>query len=373
MIRVMILGCAIVLLSSEGAVANPSDKAREAAEALAEAATRLTEASSAENRIGALTVTVQAYEAGLAALREGMRDAALEERAIREDFDREAGRLSSLLGTLTAIEAQPEDLTLVHPDGILARARAGMLLSDVAPAIAAEVRALKAPLDELAELSVLRASARATLEEGLEGILKARADLGQAISDRTRPEVSPTDSATLQAIVNSADSLEGFAATLATVSEAPDESAGFGSEIGALPMPVAGKIITGYRQPDPSGRTRPGIQIAAPPFAVVTAPHLASVRYAGPLLDLGLVVVLEPAAGYLLVLSGLGELFVAPGEVLDQNAPVGLMGGNTPQSEQKLINSGEESGQGWTETLYIELHKGDATLDPVDWFVPAED
>jgi septal ring factor EnvC (AmiA/AmiB activator) len=47
----------------------------------------------------------------------------------------------------------------------------------------------------------------------------------------------------------------------------------------------------------------------------VTTPWPASVRYAGPLLDYGNVIILEPEADYLLIVAGLATLFVQAGEL----------------------------------------------------------
>lgn len=373
MIRRALSVAVFLLAHADGAMADPAEKARLAADALAEAASGLTETEAPEDRIAALTRTVQAYEAGLAALRESLRETTLAERDIRESFEEDAEGLSDLIGALTALQSAPEETALLHPGGPLETGRAAMILADMIPALEAKVSTLRAPLVELAEIAALRHSAQSTLEDGLDGVRTARARLGEAVSERIRPPVSATDTATLQAIVNGADTLEGFAATLAAIPGAPSDRPGFSERIGTLRMPVAGRTVAEYNQQDPHGQTRPGIIVATAPHALVTAPHPSTVRYAGPLLDLGLVGILEPEAGYLLIFAGLGELYATRGEVLEQNAPVGLMGGNTPLPDQKLIISGKGGGQALTETLYIELHKGDKTLDPTDWFTRAED
>jgi septal ring factor EnvC (AmiA/AmiB activator) len=51
------------------------------------------------------------------------------------------------------------------------------------------------------------------------------------------------------------------------------------------------------------------------------------VRYAGPLLDYGNVIILEPEADYLLIMAGFATLFVQAGELLQGDAPLGLMPG----------------------------------------------
>ncbi len=371
MIRAGLVG--LLLSLGNVAQADPAETARQAAEALSLAAAQLAQTDNATDRIATLTETVQAYEAGLAALRESLRTMVLSERAIRQDFAEDAQTLSVLMAALAATERTPKDLALLHPEGPVETARAGMILADVASALEAKVRELRGPLVALAELSALQSSAEATLQDGLQGIQDARARLGEAVAQRTRPETSPTDTATLQAIVNSADTLEGFAATLSGLSDGSGGETAFSDSTGTLALPVTGRVVSGFNQTDANGIKRPGLTMATPPRAVVTAPFPSTVRYAGPLLDLGLVVILEPEAGYLLILAGLGEIISTRGEVLDHNAPIGLMGEKSPQSDWNLKNSGEDSGQDLAETLYIELRKSGETLDPTDWFVPAED
>ncbi len=172
----------------------------------------------------------------------------------------------------------------------------------------------------------------------------------------------------MQALVNGADTLQGFAATLATLSDGATAE-GFPAQQRKLALPVPGTPLWGFEEPDEAGVRRPGLTLAAEPLALVTAPVAATVRYSGPLLDYGTVVILEPEAGWLMVLSGLGESFVKQGEVLDPGAPIGTMGGEAPGADDILIETGDGgSGQSLSETLYIELRQGETPVDPAQWF-----
>ena len=77
--------------------------------------------------------------------------------------------------------------------------------------------------------------------------------------------------------------------------------------------------------------------VAAPPFALVSAPADAIVRYAGPFLEYGYVVVLEPDSATMLVLAGLSRLQVrdrrrrcARGDLL------GLLGGRAGRTLKNM-------------------------------------
>lgn len=123
---------------------------------------------------------------------------------------------------------------------------------------------------------------------------------------------------------------------------------------------------------DAAGLTRPGILLATRPHALVTTPAAATVRYRGPLLDYGNVMILEPQAGLLLVLAGLDQVFGAPGEVLPAGSPVGLMGGQEPQAGTIVVQSGEGAGNTRSETLYIEVRENNQPVDPALWFAMQE-
>jgi septal ring factor EnvC (AmiA/AmiB activator) len=92
------------------------------------------------------------------------------------------------------------------------------------------------------------------------------------------------------------------------------------------------------------------------------------VRYAGPLLDYGNVIILEPQGDHLLILAGLGELFVRAGDLLASGDPVGLMGGEAPNREELIVSDPLASGGELSETLYMELREAGEPVDPTAWF-----
>jgi septal ring factor EnvC (AmiA/AmiB activator) len=352
--------------------AGPADVAAQAAADLAEAAVALDEATRARDRVAALTDTVRAYESGLSALREGLRQGALRERAIRADFDAEAERLSRLFGVLLSMQTSPEALLLLHPAGATETVRAGMLIADLTPALRGEVEDLRARLEELRQLQALQTDAAETLETGLRGMQAARTALSQAMADRTDlPRRVAEDPRAMQALINGAETLDAFASGLAEMAIAP-EGEGLGSfsdARGLLPLPVEGLVIRGFDEADAAGIRRPGLLVATRPRALVASPWPATIRYAGPLLDYGNVIILEPQNGYLLVLAGLDEVYVGAGEVVDAAAPVGMMGGEQPDAEAILAETAGGGGQRRSETLYIELRIDQEPQDPATWFL----
>lgn len=354
---------------------DPSSDARAAAQALDEAAEALAEAEGARNRVKALTGVIRAYERGLEAMRGGMRRAALREEVLAAELRTREDEIAQLLGVLQVMGHAPVPVLMLHPSGPVGTARAGMILSEVAPALDEKALDLRARVQDIAVLRALQQSAANTLEEGLRGVQEARVRLSQAIAARgDLPRRFTEDPIQTALLVASAETLEGFASGLSDI--AVDEAAGslpdIGPRKGSLPLPVEGVILHRAGEADAAGITRPGIVVATRPRALVTTPVPATLRYRGPLLDYGNVIILEPQAGLLMVFAGLDSVYGRVGEVLPGGSPVGLMGGAGDGSDllaavvPKAI--GGDGGAGREETLYIEVRQDNSPVDPLTWF-----
>ncbi|MFN5995934.1 MAG: murein hydrolase activator EnvC family protein [Paracoccaceae bacterium] len=343
-----------------------AEQAAKAAADLQEAVAALEAATETRDRVSALTLTIRAYETGLAALRSALRDAALREATLTSAFDAKRDGIGRLLGVLATMEANPGPLLLLHPEGAVGTARSGMILADVTPALQTQALALKAELQELADLRALQLSAGAVLEKGLATAQDARTALSKAISDRTDlPMRFTEDPEVLKGLLDSADTLDAFAAGLSPDAEI---STSFAGEKGRLSLPVLGTVLRLPDEADAAGVRRPGVSLATQPRALVTAPWPATIRFRGPLLDYGNVMILEPGDGYLLVLGGMETLYGEVGEVVAADAPLGLMGGPATASAEFVTLAPDGSGGRDTETLYMELRQGAAPVDPMAWF-----
>lgn len=356
-----------------------ADSARSAAAALAAAVDSLEAASGSSDRVAALTLTIRAYEDGLAATREGLRQITFREQEIRTSFEEKRSRVSRLLGVMTGMSRDPAPVRVLHPGGPLGSARAAMILGDVAPALEEETHELKAELAELGELRALQGQVSEMLERGLTSAQTARTDLAQAISDRRDlPQRFTEDPSVLRALIESHDTLDSFAGAIAGGVQVTPGEGPFGGVKGELTLPVDGKVLRSYREPDAAGVRRPGMIVSAAPHALVIAPASATIRYLGPLAGYGNVVILEPAAGYMLVLAGLGDVYGRIGQVIPAGTPVGLMAGTEVTvaqlvaPAQNVVNDASEDAQGAgaaaTETLYIEIREGGSPVDPAEWF-----
>ncbi len=349
----------------------PVERAQQATEALNAAADLMAQAESGSDRVAALTEAIRAYEQGLAAMREGLRAAAIRERYLTLDFESRREQLSQLLGVLQTLERATTPLLLIHPTGPVGTARSGMMMSEVTPALNRQAEELRAQLQELAALQAFQESAARDLEWGLSGAQQARVNLSQAINDRTDlPRRFADDPVRVQIMADNSQTLQGFADKLqeAEATEPPETALPFADAAGKLPLPTEGTVLRGFNEEDAAGLKRPGIVLSTRPLSLITAPWPATVRYAGPFLDYGNVIILEPDAAYLMVLAGLDQVYVELGQILDQDEPVGLLGGSQPATEEFLIEASQGGGTIEQETLYIEIRKDGTPVDPAKWF-----
>lgn len=371
-----ILACLLlVALTARAETAPPADAAAKAAADLRTAIEALKTAETGKDRIAALTATIRSYEAGLAALRDSLRAAAVREAAITAQFDAQREEIAQLLGVMTSMQRSPAPLLLLHPSGPLGTARSEMILSAVTPALQTKAEVLKARLTEIRNIRALQQETVDMLQKGLTAVQEARTALAQAMQDRTTlPKRYQDDPEDLRNLADSADTLDAFATGLAKMeSDIGPPVEDFAGARGQLPLPVLGKLLRRAGEADAAGITRPGLLVATRPAALVTTPWPATIRYRGPLLDYGNVMILEPASGYLLVLAGMDTVFGETGDVLSAGSPVGLMGGK--DAVDTALGGGGQQGSGADrqETLYIELRQNGATIDPGPWFAETKD
>lgn len=359
---------AAILLAGGLAEAQDSvvDKARSAAADLGQAAEALAAADAATDRIAALTQTIRAYEAGLAAMREDLRQATLRERDLAARLAAEDGELGSFLVLLQQVSASGEASAALHPGGAVDTVRAGLLASALVPALKERSAALESDLADLSALRAVREAGAAVLSDGLEQVREARLMLSEAISERTSlPPSLATDEAAMEALINSSETLAALADSLAS-------GEGGGAQ-GAWEFPVIGKVIRSFDEADAGGIRRPGWVIATASEALVTAPAPSTIRFSGDVPGSGPVIILETSPGQLVIFSGHGKSFVQRNQIVDVGEPIALMGGGRTLEQEKLNETSLLGGQSGDETLYIEIRQGQAPVDPAAFLRPKQE
>ncbi|WP_438992354.1 murein hydrolase activator EnvC family protein [Lentibacter sp.] len=351
---------------------SPAEAATAALEDLSAARDLLEAAKGGRERVAALSETVRAYEAGLTAVRAGLRRATIRERELSLRLGGQEEEIAALLTVLQARGRVGSPSLLLHPDGALGTARAGMIVSQMTPALNAQADALRETLVEVSTLRQLQAGAERSLQEGLTGVQDARSALSQAIADRTDlPRKFSEDAVKTALLIATTETLEAFAGGLGAISGGPLDTAASADvfeQKGALALPVAGRVLRRAGEADAAGITRPGLLLATRPRALVSAPVAATIRYQGPLLDFGNVMILEPKSGLLMVFAGLDVVYGRTGEVIAGGAPLGLMGGKEAAIGEILTQVGDGTGSDLSQSLYLEVREDNEPVNPESWF-----
>ncbi|SFD86799.1 Septal ring factor EnvC, activator of murein hydrolases AmiA and AmiB [Sulfitobacter brevis] len=345
--------------------------ARAAAAELEAASQQLDAAEGARDRVKALTQTIQAFEKGLGAMRAGLRQAAINEAQLTKKLQSREAEVGQLFGALQSIGGNPSPVSLLHPDGPLGTARAGMLLAELTPALNAQADGLRRDLEQIQTLRTLQNDAASRLQEGLSEIQNARTALNQAMAERTDLPTRFTEDPVRTAIlIASTETLEGFASGLAEMASDAIEPApiNLDGQVGSLPLPAQGLVLRRAGEADAAGVARAGMVLATRARAIVTSPTAATIRYTGPLLDLGNVVILEPQADTLFVFAGLDVVYGTAGQVIAGGTPIGLMGAGPDANNATSSPNREGTGTDRSETLYIEVRQDNTPQDPMDWF-----
>ena len=353
-----------------------ADQARAAAAQLQETRSTLERTTSTKNRVKALTQTIASFENGLAVMRDSLRLIASQKRSVQERLDQQEVAYSQLLGVLLSMDKSPVQAQIIHPDGPLTTARSSMLVADILPALQAKVSVLRADMDELSYLSDLQVQVVEDLQTGLNNLQTARTELSRAITDRTDiPTRFIEDPAQTAILLAASDTLDIFAdgIEMIALNEVTTSLPSISDRIGTLLLPVAGRVVRYYGEADAAGIKRSGIIVATSPQAIVTSPTAATIRYVGPLLDYGLVSMIEPQNGTLFVFAGLGQVFGTIGQVIPAGSPIGVMGGNSQTIDSILEQSEKGTGVVRSETLYIEVRQDKEPQDPLIWFRTIEE
>jgi septal ring factor EnvC (AmiA/AmiB activator) len=128
-----------------------------------------------------------------------------------------------------------------------------------------------------------------------------------------------------------------------------------------LPKPAHGRQTLGFGEKTQYGAQSKGILIETRPNALVTAPADGWVVYAGEFRSYGQLLIINAGGGYHVLLAGMSNIDVRPGEFVLATAPVGNMPG---------LNSKTQDGKppSTATVLYVEFRKDGRPIDPDPWW-----
>lgn len=320
-------------------------------------------ATALETRVAELDDQVAEVEAGLAA---------------RQDS------IASTLAALQRVSRQPPELVFLRPDDSLNTVRSARLLASVMPGLRAEADALRADLALLRQLKVELDAEREALTASLAQLEKERRDLDKLLETRRAERErlqreTREERAKLERYAKQAQSLEALISQLEADLErrrraaadaqarlekrpptgrtdTPSDTA-FKEAEGTLPLPVRGRFVRQFGQPDELGNPARGLTIEARPGAQVVASFDGEVVFAGPFRDYGRILIIAHGGGYHSLLAGMSRISAVVGQKVLAGEPVGQLG-----------DGGSAGGGSPSPTrLYMELRSNGKPINPLRW------
>lgn len=261
------------------------------------------------------------------------------ESALVAELGRDRGQLARLLSALQLFRRDPPPALLVSPGDARDAVRAAILIRAMTPELQARAEGYAR---QARAVSALRREAAAASEQLFTAeslVADRRGDLERMIVEKTQVErayaqeaLTGDDQGTLGALT------DGLTPRPAT---------------GPLKLssPVPGPLARRFGQAMPAGGRATGLTIRTEKGHAVTSPAAGVVEYAGPLNGWGSVLILRAQGAYHLVLAGLDQVSVAPGQSVAPGATVGRMadrGSSEPE-------------------LYFEVREDGAPVDPERW------
>ena len=134
----------------------------------------------------------------------------------------------------------------------------------------------------------------------------------------------------------------------------------FSDARGKLPLPAQGRRALAFGERTQFGGQSKGIVIETRYSAQVTSPCDGWVVYAGEFRSYGQLLIINAGDSYHMLLAGLSQIDVQPGQFVLTSEPVGIMGAGQKNSSSAIPVSGP--------VLYVELRKEGRPIDPNPWW-----
>ena len=357
------------------------------------------------------TGKVRDAEARVTGIQTKLDDLQTNQDAIKHSLEARRGTIAEVLASLQRMGRKPPPALLVNPDDILATIRTSMLLGAVVPEMREQVEALASDLSDLQHLRRSIAKERDNLKDEVTGLgaeqhrldaliearqaaqAEAEAALGneqghaadvarQATSlkdlvarmegemssarragdaarsaDDDRRRLAQSDAASVRARVAA-----GPFRDPARLAPAVD----FAEARAMLSLPATGRIVKRFGSADEFGGTEKGLSIATLPSAIVSAPSDGWVAFSGPYRTYGQILIINAGSGYYIVLAGMQNVTVAPGQFVLAGEPVAAMGDGSVKTAAAISLGAAEP------ILYVEFRKDGAAVDSTPWWTKAE-
>ena len=132
-----------------------------------------------------------------------------------------------------------------------------------------------------------------------------------------------------------------------------------------LPLPAHGQRVIAFGDKTQYGGQSKGIVLETRAAAQITSPCDGWVVYAGEFRSYGQLLIINAGDGYHVLLAGLSQIDVQPGQFVLAAEPVGTMSGSTSGGQ---ANAASSKTQNNSPVLYIEFRKDGRPIDPDPWW-----
>jgi murein hydrolase activator len=136
-------------------------------------------------------------------------------------------------------------------------------------------------------------------------------------------------------------------------------SMAFGDARARLPSPAQGRRVLAFGDKTQFGGQSKGIVIETRSNGQITSPCDGWIVYAGEFRSYGQLLIINAGGGYHVLLAGLSQIDVQPGQFVLAAEPVGTMSGTSTQAKAPSNSP----------VLYVEFRKDGRPIDPDPWWV----
>jgi septal ring factor EnvC (AmiA/AmiB activator) len=315
----------------------------------------------ADRAVAAAAHTLRDTDAALAAQQQRLAALEAERAAAAERLTEQRAALAALLRSAHAMGSHQRLKLLLAQDRLEQAARALGYHRFLQEAQVGRIEGLLAQLSELARLGERIAAERRALDDARAGQQQALAALGEQRAERARVldalDLRRADRSTrLAALERDQRALVALLERLRDVfADIPPELEGaqpLAERKGALPRPLAGKVLAGFGDSLPDGRSSRGWLLSAAPGAEVRAIGHGRVAFADWLRGFGLIAIVDHGQGWMSLYAQNEALLVAPGAWV--------------RAGEVLATVGSSGGQA-DNALYFELRRDGKPVDPASW------
>ncbi|MBU4436172.1 MAG: peptidoglycan DD-metalloendopeptidase family protein [Alphaproteobacteria bacterium] len=262
------------------------------------------------------------------------------EASVMAELGRDRHRLARLLSALQLFRRNPPPALLVSPGDARDAVRAAILIQAMTPDLQRRADAYARQALAVRALRREAAAAAAELFTAESVVADRKGEIERLIIEKTRLERAYAQEALVE---------ESELRTLGALTDGltPRPPTGPLTLASPAPGPITGRFGAAL----PAGGRSSGVSIRTEKGRAVTSPVAGTVEYAGALNGWGVVLILRAQGAYLLVLAGLDQVSVGPGQSVAAGAPIGKMADRVSSEPE----------------LYLEVREDGVSVDPERW------